>query len=190
MNCSKLGNRQFRSGPREFGADRDVAQISGGDLVRCLARRMNIAAGVSLLAWSPWRQRWALRLAPKILVPFLVTSDVVQSIEDIHAVLDGVFLGAFQPLWINHLQHLRAVLMFPLAGVPDDPPPGDGTHLLAKAEKGVDGCLEASATVPSEDEFVAIDVDVLLTKAVVRPHGPALEVGEDAMNPLQHDVGW
>ena len=123
-------------------------------------------------------------------MPFLVTSDVIQSVEDVHPVLEGVVLSASQPFGIDHLQHLRAVLLFPLACVPDDPPPGDGTDLLAKAKQGVNGCLEATAAVPSEDELIAVDVDVLFPKAVVRPHRPAFEVGEDAMNPLQHDMGW
>lgn len=103
-------------------------------------------------------------------MPFLVLSDVVESVEDIHAVLEGVF--------------------FPFAGVANDAAPGDRADLLAKAEKSVDGCLEATAAVPAEDEFVAVDVDVLLPKAVVCPHRPALEVGEDAMNPLEDDMGW
>lgn len=45
------------------------------------------------------------------------------------------------------------------------------------------------SAVPAEDELVAVDVDVLLPKAMVGAHSPTLEVGEDAMHPLQHDVG-
>ena len=118
----------------------------------------------------------------------LFLTDIVESVEDVAAVLEGVFLGTLQPLGIDHRQHLVAVVVLPLPCVSDDATPGDAADFLAKAEHRVDGRLEAAPSVPAEDELVAVDVDVLLPKAVVGAHGPALEVREDAMHPLQDNM--
>jgi hypothetical protein len=76
-----------------------MAQVAASDFVRRKAQRMDVSAGVSHLSWPPRRQRGSLRVPPPVSVsrPFL--TDIV---EDVAAVLEGVFLGTLQPLGIDH----------------------------------------------------------------------------------------
>jgi hypothetical protein len=46
-----------------------------------------------------------------------------------------------------------------------------------------------AAPVEAEDELVEIGLEVFAAQAVVDPQGPDLEVGEDAMDPGQDDMG-
>jgi hypothetical protein len=55
-----------------------MAQVTGGDFVRRKARRMDVS------------------------VSRLFLTDIVESVEDVAAVLEGVFLGTLQPLGIDH----------------------------------------------------------------------------------------
>ena len=59
---------------------------------------------------------------------------------------------------------------------------GDGEE---GSERGVPG----SAPVEAEDELVEIGLKVFAAQAVVDAQGPDLEVGEDAMDPGQDDMG-
>ena len=59
---------------------------------------------------------------------------------------------------------------------------GDGEE---GSERGVPG----AAPVEAEDELVEIGLEVVAAQAVVDPQGPDLEVGEDAMDPGQDDMG-
>jgi hypothetical protein len=79
-----------------------MAQVTTGDFVRRKAQRMDVSAGVSHLSWPPRRQRGSLRLPPPVSVSRLFLTDIVESVEDVAAVLEGVFLGTLQPLGIDH----------------------------------------------------------------------------------------
>jgi hypothetical protein len=46
-----------------------------------------------------------------------------------------------------------------------------------------------ATAVESEDEFVEIALEVFPSQAVVDAERPGLQVGEDAMDPGQHDMG-
>src|SRR5215218_6160973 len=107
-----------------------MAQVAASDFVRRKAQRMDVSAGVSHLSWPPRRQRGSLRLPPPVSVPRLFLTDIVESVEDVAAVLEGVVLGTLQPLGIDHRQHLFAMGVFPLPGVADNAAPGDATDLL------------------------------------------------------------
>ena len=43
--------------------------------------------------------------------------------------------------------------------------------------------------VEAEDEFIQVGLEVLAAQSVVDAQGPDLEVGEDPVNPGEHDVG-
>ena len=49
--------------------------------------------------------------------------------------------------------------------------------------------MTRAAAVESEDEFVEIALEMFPAQAVVGAERPGLQVGEDAMDPGQHDMG-
>ena len=57
------------------------------------------------------------------------------------------------------------------------------------AEKRSEGGMPIAAPVEAEDELVEIGLKVFAAQAVVDAQGPDLEVGEDPVNPREHDVG-
>ena len=57
------------------------------------------------------------------------------------------------------------------------------------AEKGSERGVPGTATVEAEDELVEIGLKVFAAQAVADAQGPDLEVGEDAMDPGQDDMG-
>src|SRR6516162_9552864 len=57
------------------------------------------------------------------------------------------------------------------------------------AEEGSERGVPGAAPVEAEDELVEIGLKVFAAQAVVDPQGPDLDVGEDAMDPRQDDMG-
>ena len=57
------------------------------------------------------------------------------------------------------------------------------------AEEGSERGVPGAAPVEAEDELVEIGLKVFAAQAVVDTQGPDLEVGEDAMDPGQDDMG-
>src|SRR5215207_11135037 len=57
------------------------------------------------------------------------------------------------------------------------------------AEERAEGSVSDMASVEAEDELVEVGLEVFATQAVIDAERPALEVGEDAMGPGQHDMG-
>src|SRR5918997_926415 len=57
------------------------------------------------------------------------------------------------------------------------------------AEERAEGGMSGAAPVEAEDELVEVGLEVFSTQAVIDAERPALEVGEDAVGPGQHDVG-
>src|SRR5918998_5077864 len=57
------------------------------------------------------------------------------------------------------------------------------------AEVRAEGGMSGAASVEAEDELVEVGLEVFSTQAVVDAERPALEVGEDAVGPGQHDMG-
>ena len=49
--------------------------------------------------------------------------------------------------------------------------------------------LPGAPAVEAEDEFIEVGLEVLAAQPVIDAQGPDLEVGEDPVNPGQHDVG-
>src|ERR1700747_3807500 len=49
--------------------------------------------------------------------------------------------------------------------------------------------MSGAPTVEAEDKFIEVGLEVLAAQPVVNAQGPDLEVGEDPVNPRQHDVG-
>jgi hypothetical protein len=49
--------------------------------------------------------------------------------------------------------------------------------------------MSGAPTVEAEDEFVEVGLEMLAAQPVIDAQGPDLEVGEDPMNPREHDVG-
>ena len=49
--------------------------------------------------------------------------------------------------------------------------------------------MSGAPTVEAEDEFIQVGLEVLAAQPVVDAQGPDLEVGEDPVNPGEHDVG-
>jgi hypothetical protein len=101
-----------------------------------------------------------------------------------------MFDGTLQSVRANHRQDLIRMLVFPCPCVADDVAPGRTADPLTDTEDRVDVGLEVPPSVPPEDEFVGVDVDVLVSHAMVRPVGPSLEVREEAMNPGEDLMGW
>lgn len=57
------------------------------------------------------------------------------------------------------------------------------------AEERAEGGMSGAASVEAEDELVEVGLEVFSTQAVIDAERPALEVGEDAVGPGQHDMG-
>src|SRR3954454_21839872 len=57
------------------------------------------------------------------------------------------------------------------------------------AEERAEGGVSGAAPVEAEDELVEVGVEVFAPQAVIDAERPALEVGEDAVGPGQHDMG-
>ena len=57
------------------------------------------------------------------------------------------------------------------------------------AEQGAECCMSGAPTVEAEDEFIEVGLEMLAAQPVIDAQGPDLEVGEDPMNPREHDVG-
>src|SRR6201987_5768537 len=49
--------------------------------------------------------------------------------------------------------------------------------------------MPGSPTVKAEDEFIEVGLEVLAAQPVIDAQGPDLEVGEDPVNPREHNVG-
>ena len=49
--------------------------------------------------------------------------------------------------------------------------------------------MSGAPTVEAEDKFIEVGLEVLAAQPVVNAQGPDLEVGEDPVNPREHDVG-
>src|SRR3569833_3488340 len=58
-----------------------------------------------------------------------------------------------------------------------------------EAEEAGEGGLRRAAAVEAEGELVQVGLEVLLAQAVVDAQRPPLGVGEDAVDPGQHEVG-
>src|SRR3954452_15402704 len=58
-----------------------------------------------------------------------------------------------------------------------------------EAEEAGEGGLGRAAAVEAEGELVEVGVEVLRPQAVVDAQRPPLGVGEDAVDPGQHEVG-
>jgi hypothetical protein len=105
-------------------------------------------------------------------VPFLFPLHRVECIKDVAAMLIGVFDGTFDPIWANHRQDLFRMLILPCPRVSDDIAPGGSADPLANAKDRVDVGLKVPPAVPTENEFVGVDVDVLVANPVVRSRRP------------------
>jgi hypothetical protein len=57
------------------------------------------------------------------------------------------------------------------------------------AKERAEGGVSGTASVEAEDELVEVGLEVFSTQAVIDAERPALEVGEDAVGPGQHDMG-
>ena len=57
------------------------------------------------------------------------------------------------------------------------------------AEQGPECGLSGAPTVEAEDEFIEVGLEVLAAQPVIDAQGPDLDVGEDPVNPREHDVG-
>src|SRR3954468_20399938 len=57
------------------------------------------------------------------------------------------------------------------------------------AEERAEGGMSGAAPVEAEDELVEVGLEVFATQAVIDAERPALEIGEDAVGPGQHDMG-
>ena len=49
--------------------------------------------------------------------------------------------------------------------------------------------MSSAPTVEAEDEFIEVRLEVLAAQPVIDAQGPDFEVGEDPVNPWEHDVG-
>jgi hypothetical protein len=57
------------------------------------------------------------------------------------------------------------------------------------AEEGPECGMSGAPAVEAEDEFIEVGLEVLAAQPVIDAQGPDLEVGEDPVNPREHDVG-
>src|SRR3954454_17653680 len=57
------------------------------------------------------------------------------------------------------------------------------------AEERAERSVSGAASVEAEDELVEVGLEAFSTQAVIDAECPALEVGEDAVGPGQHDMG-
>src|SRR3954451_23884318 len=56
------------------------------------------------------------------------------------------------------------------------------------AEERAEGGVSGAAPVEAEDKLVEVGLEVFATQAVIDAERPALEIGEDAVGPGQHDM--
>jgi hypothetical protein len=49
--------------------------------------------------------------------------------------------------------------------------------------------MSGAPSVEAEDEFIEVRLEVLAAQPVIDAQGPDFEVGEDPVNPWEHDVG-
>src|SRR5919199_1676880 len=56
------------------------------------------------------------------------------------------------------------------------------------AEERAKGGMPGTASVEPEDELIEVGLEVLSTQTVIDAERPALEIGEDAMGPGQHNM--
>src|SRR4051794_11294324 len=56
-------------------------------------------------------------------------------------------------------------------------------------EERAEGGVSGTASVEAEDELVEVGLEVFAPQAVIDAERPALEIGEDAVGPGQHDMG-
>src|SRR4051794_8866752 len=56
-------------------------------------------------------------------------------------------------------------------------------------EERAEGGVPGAASVEAEDELIEVGLEVFATQAVIDAERPALQVGEDAVGPGQHDMG-
>ena len=49
--------------------------------------------------------------------------------------------------------------------------------------------MPGAPAVEAEDEFIEVGLEVFAAQPVIDAQGPDLEVGEDPVNPREHDVG-
>src|SRR3954452_11615593 len=57
------------------------------------------------------------------------------------------------------------------------------------AEERAEGGVSGAASVEAEDELVEVGLEVFATQAMIDAEYPALEVGEEAVGPGQHNMG-
>ena len=57
------------------------------------------------------------------------------------------------------------------------------------AEEGGEAGVPGAASIESEDELVEVGLQVFAAQAVIDAQRPCLEVGEDAMDPGQNEMG-
>src|SRR4051794_32131550 len=57
------------------------------------------------------------------------------------------------------------------------------------AEERAESGVSAAASIEAEDELVEVGLEVFAPQAVIDAERPALEIGEDAVGPGQHDMG-
>src|SRR5438270_10304764 len=55
-------------------------------------------------------------------------------------------------------------------------------------EERAEGGMSGAASVEAEDELIEVGLEVFATQAVIDAERPALEIGEDAVGPGQHDM--
>ena len=70
----------------------------------------------------------------------------------------------------------------------DDIPIGGWLLLRGEAEDGLEGDVPIKASVVAEDELVEVGGDMLRAQAVVGAEAPALQEGENPMNPSEGDM--
>src|SRR4051812_48684083 len=56
-------------------------------------------------------------------------------------------------------------------------------------EERAEGGVSGAASVEAEGELVEVGLEVFATQAMIDAERPALEIGEDAVDPGQHDMG-
>src|SRR4051812_20185084 len=57
------------------------------------------------------------------------------------------------------------------------------------AEERAEGGVSGATSVEAEDELVKVGLEVFSAQAMIDTERPALEIGEDAVGPGQHDMG-
>ncbi len=170
-----MGSRAYpTSGSGDLRTDRDMTEVSVGNVFGNQAWRVRVSTSVSLFACPPWGKRGTPRFLSMVSPPLLVPSDLVQRPEDVAAVLHGVVLGAVGSLRSNHVENLVLVCRRP-PRVAHDVAPGRSADPLPEAQDGVNVGLEVPPLVPAEDELVSIVVDMLVADTVVCPVAPPLK---------------